>query len=349
MSKYIMYILFSLCLFDCSSPHYQKETIEKEQHIQRKEPIMKGLSLVAPPRPFIKDPMIEIQAVNADWIAIIPYGFFRENGTDIFFNVSQQWWGEREEGIIKSIQLAKKSNIKVMLKPQLWSHHTWTGDIDFKKGEDWKKWENAYEKFILFYTNLADSLKVDMLCVGTEIKQSEIKRATFWRELIQKIKNKYQGKLTYAANWDSYLHVPFWDDLDYIGVDAYFPLDETKTPNIQTLKNKWKKVHQELLGVYEKFNKPILFTEFGYLSVDGCAGKTWELEAKTHQLPTNEKAQANALAALFDFFSQQKYWQGGFLWKWYPYEGNYQERGKNDYTPQKKEAEKILREWYGKM
>lgn len=354
MTRYII-ILIATSIFLGIYPSFldiqqqQYQSIKPAKKIYKEKPIIKGLSLVAPPDPFDKNPMPKIQQVNAEWIAIIPYAFSKPGNTNIIFNVDGQWWGERPEGIKKTIRLAKQAGLKVMLKPQLWVPGSWTGGIDFEKEEDWQAWEKSYEEYLMFHINLSQSLDVDMICIGTEIKASEVKREKFWRNLILNIRKEYKGRLTYAANWDSYNNLPFWDALDYIGVDAYFPLDESKNPDPKVLKKKWKPIHKDFLKLYSKFKKPIIFTEFGYLSVDGCAGKTWELEKKTASLPNNEKAQADALAALFEFFEKQPYWEGGFLWKWYPKLGVYQDHGNNGHTPQGKMAEKTLKEWYGKM
>ena len=47
---------------------------------------------------------------------------------------------------------------------------------------------------------------------------------THWRKLIRKTRSLYQGQLTYAANFDQYHEVSFWDALDFMGVNAYFSL-----------------------------------------------------------------------------------------------------------------------------
>ena len=39
---------------------------------------IKGLSFVAPREPFKNAPMMEVKAVNAEWIAVIPYGFTKQ-------------------------------------------------------------------------------------------------------------------------------------------------------------------------------------------------------------------------------------------------------------------------------
>jgi len=338
---FLLVISFSLCSL--------KEEIKPDVISNKEKTIIKGLSLVAPPAEFRKDPMPDVTAVNAEWIAVIPYAGSYLTDKEILFDVEGQWWGETSKGIKETIRLARKANLKIMMKPQIWVPGSWPGGIEFEKESDWLLWEASYRKYIMHYVGLCQEMDVELICIGTEFKKMEVRREKFWRELIRDIRKEYDGKLTYAANWDCYDILPFWDDLDYIGVDAYFPLDESKTPNKETLMKKWKPVHKKLSAVYNKFNKPILFTEFGYLSVDGCAGKTWELEKVARKLPSNEKAQSIALEALFDFFDDQPYWEGGFLWKWYPELGVHQDHGNNGHTPQGKLAEETVREWYGEM
>jgi hypothetical protein len=62
---------------------------------------------------------------------------------------------------------------------------------------------------------------MELFCFGTELGIQSQKRLQYWAQLIVKKKN-IKGKLTYAANWDDF-DKPFWNELDYIGIDAYFP------------------------------------------------------------------------------------------------------------------------------
>ncbi len=290
--------------------------------------------------------MDEVKAVGADWIAVIPYAFTRQGETEVHFNSNRQWWGERPEGVIETIQRANKANVKVMLKPQVYFPGSWPGGLDFDNESDWEAWEKDYGKYIMSFVPIADSLNVPLFCIGTEFKQSEVKRPDFWRQLIKDIRAQYKGKLTYASNWDSYGKVPFWKELDYIGIDAYFPLLDEKTPSLEMLTKSWNKWLGEIRAVHKREKKPILFTEFGYLSVDGCSHNTWELEGKVRSMPINEQAQANALNALFTVFTKEKYWAGGFLWKWFPNMKGHEGYPAHDYTPQGKLGEKVLRDWY---
>ncbi len=310
---------------------------------------IKGLSFVAPPNPFPKNPMPPIKNVGSNFIAVIPYAYTRVGEPKVHYSDGKQtwqWWGERPEGCLKTIELAKKENLAIMLKPQVYVPRSWTGDLDFPTEEEWLSWEASYEDYILPYAEIAEKNGLKIFCIGTEFKISSRNRPQFWRQLIKKVRNRYKGKLTYAANWDEYLQISFWDELDYIGVNAYFPLVEEKTPEVEALVKAWQPTLKALKDYSKKWDRPILFTEFGYLSVDHAASPTWELEKRVRQLKINEQAQANALDGLFSAFWQESFWAGGFLWKWFPNMQGHEGYPRRDYTPQDKIAETVLKKWY---
>lgn len=306
---------------------------------------MNGMSLVAPPNPYQEDPTAGPQAIGSNWVALLPYAYYRRNQPEIRVFTGGGWWGERPVGIATAARYAQQRGMKVMLKPQLWTHNQWIGDLTFETEEDWGAFETNYRRFMMGWAKIADSLAVDLLCIGTEINHAVEKRPRYWRQLIKDIRTIYKGQLTYAPNWDSYENVPFWDALDYIGIDAYFPLIDTDTPTVCALKEAWKPRVAQLSAFAKKHQKKLLFTEYGYLSVDGTAYNTWELEAKKAQLAVNEQAQANAIQALLETFASQDWWAGGFLWKWYPSQSAAIGEGSwmRDYTPQGKQAAVVLK------
>lgn len=309
---------------------------------------IKGLSLVGPPDPFFQNPMPAISSVNAEWIAVIPFAFTLDGEPSVQFDVnSWQWWGERSDGVRETIRLAKAAGIKVFLKPQVYIPGSWPGGLSFSDA-DWELWEKDYTEYILAFVEIAQEMDVEMVCIGTEFKQSSKQRSTYWEGLIADIRSVYDGPLTYAANWDEYGQITFWDQLDYVGVDAYFPLVNADAPSVQQITDAWQPISRDLQSHYDQWNKPIIFTEFGYLSVDRCTYNTWELEANVRERNVNHQAQADAYAGLFEAMWETEYWAGGFLWKWYPNmqgQTNYTDR---DYTPQGKIAEQVISDWYGK-
>lgn len=311
-------------------------------------PKVKGITLVASPRPIENESIKRIADTNSDWIALVPYGFQRQSDKALQYNVSGQWWGERIEGVNSCIDLAHANNQKVMLKPQIWIHGLWVGDLDYKTEAEWLIWEEGYRGFINSYVDIAIAKNVEMVCLGTEIRNSVLKREKFWRSLIKDIRVKYKGKLTYSANWDDFKQVPFWDALDYIGISAYFPLSDVATPSVFDLTASWKVYAKDLKDFSKKYKKQILFTEYGYLTIDQCAYKTWELEKRIKTTPENQQAQANAFQALYQTFWKESYWAGGFIWKWFPSGMGRFESLAKEYTPKDKLAESVISEWFGK-
>jgi len=234
-----------------------------------KSQIFRGLSFVAPPSSFANNPMPAVQEVNADWIAVIPYGYTLLGESKVYFNTDRQWWGERTEGVRETITLAKASKINILLKPQIYIPRSWTGDLDYKTDEEWNEWESGYTDYIITFAKIAAEFEVPVFCIGTEFKIAVKKREQYWRKLIKEVRSIYQGKLVYASNWDEYMDVPFWDALDYAGINAYFPLTSEKTPTLESLKKAWLPHKKAIRNFYNKTKKPIVFTEYGYLSVDG--------------------------------------------------------------------------------
>ncbi|MBK7406901.1 MAG: hypothetical protein IPJ40_01795 [Saprospirales bacterium] len=307
----------------------------------------RGVTLVATRSPYQTDPMTPLCELGADWIAVVPIAFSKQGQTDIRYDIAPwQWWGERPEGLRRTVELAHQAGLKVMLKPQLYLHGSWPGDIHFDNEADWHEWECNYLRFMGYMADLAQEINVDLLCIGTEIKLSATQRPDFWRDMAGQLRGCYEGPLVYAANWDEYAGITFWDAVDFIGIDAYFPLSETPTPSVQELQKAWKPIVRKIKKTSARYGRPVLFTEYGYLSVDQCAYENWELEKHVRSIPVNEQAQANALEALFATFWDEPWWAGSFLWKWFPGTEEHEGYPERDYTPQGKKAEQVINQWF---
>ncbi|MDT8416332.1 MAG: hypothetical protein RQ864_00860 [Lutibacter sp.] len=302
----------------------------------------KGMNLVAPVKEVRENTFLELKNSHVNAISIMPYAFVNKEKAGVSFNNDQQWAGEKTEGVIASIQQSHNANFKVMLKPHLWINHgTYTGHLDFGTDKEWIIWENDYEKYLLHFAEIAQNQNVELLCIGTELGNSIAKRPQYWTKLIQNIKKIYSGKLTYAANWDDFDEVPFWNEMDYIGIDAYFPLSKSETPSIEEMKLGWEKHLFKIEETQKKTGKNILFTEFGYRNSNYCADEPWT-EANSTE---NNLGQANAFEALFQSISEKPWYKGGFAWKWYA-DDYHKKRKMIDYTPQEKPALKVIEKWY---
>lgn len=306
-----------------------------------------GVSLVSPARKIDARWVTPVKQINAEWVALLPYAMGFAGSPSLQYDHGHQWWGERTEGIQTIIRHAKQKGMHVMLKPMVWVHGSWAGGFDLETEKDWLIWEENYAQYLKKLAAIAHQEEVDMICIGTELKIVSKKRPAFFRKLIQELRDSYCGKLTYAANWDEYESVTFWDDLDFIGVDAYFPLSPKTTPKIYELKQAWATPYMKIRQLAAKHKKQIIFTEFGYRSIDGCTWQQWEIENLPHTSSVNLKAQVNAYTAFFETFWDEPWFAGMFLWQWYTDHSNAGGIANSDYTPQNKPASDLIATWFG--
>ena len=287
-----------------------------------------------------------VVSVNANYCAIMPFGFIKSlEHPEIIHNTDRQWFGETKAGAKQYIQELRKKHINIMLKPQIWVWHgEFTGYIKMNSEANWKTLEDSYTSFIMEYAQLAQEVNAEILCIGTELEQFIANRPEYWSNLIVEIKKVYRGKLTYAANWDEFKRTPFWNDLDFIGVDAYFPVSNSKTPTVAECLEGWK-IHKPIIKeLSEKHNKPILFTEFGYRSVDFTGKEPWKSDRS--MTGVNLEAQTNATQALFETFWNEDWFSGGFIWKWFVNHEKVGGENNAQFTPQNKPVEDLLRRQY---
>jgi len=337
-------IWLSSCSSDSSGGNRQSSNILDKAKPTNTDKI-NGVSFVSPPRKIGRE-LIEIpqQEVHANALSIMPYGFVGSESTEVIFNSRRQWWGERSEGCAQLIEMAQKEGYRVLLKPQVWKRGgAYTGKHDYLNEKDWQAFEKSYGKFILHYAALADSLEVDFFAIGTEWENFVNKRPLFWKQLISKVKDIYKGKVTYAANWDEYSRVPFWEDLDLIGVDAYFPLVESRTPSVKEMKASLQTVKHQLKNFSDSLQKLILFTEYGYRSRDYNALRPWESERGG---TVNLLAQENAYTAFYEIFWKESFVAGGFIWKWFPNDAQSGGENHSGFSPQNKPVEEVIRRYY---
>ncbi|MEH6535091.1 MAG: glycoside hydrolase TIM-barrel-like domain-containing protein [Psychroserpens sp.] len=286
--------------------------------------------------------------VGANYAAIMPFGFIRTlENPEIKHNTERQWFGETRAGGKQYIEELRKKNIKIMVKPQIWVWRgEFTGYIKMTNEEDWKTLEDSYSSFILEYAQLAQETQAELLCIGTELENFIKERPDYWHHLIKEIRTIYKGKLTYAANWDEFKRTPFWSDVDFIGVDAYFPLSDNQTPTVADCKVGWQKHKAVIKALSEKHGKPILFTEYGYRSMDYTGKEPWESDHTLKSL--NFEGQSNATQALFEEFWNEDWFAGGFVWKWFHAHDTVGGKNCNQFTPQNKPAEIVIKSFYKK-
>ena len=307
-----------------------------------------GISFVASRDKAEQQHIDPVVSLHANYAAVMPFGFVRSlNTPEVIYNTDRQWFGETRDGARQYAGLLKKNGIKVMIKPQIWVWKgEYTGYIKMDSEENWHLLETSYRSFILEYAQLAQEVGAEMYCIGTELETFIENRPQYWQTLISEVKAIYKGKLTYAANWDAYKRVDFWKQLDYIGVDAYFPVSDEQTPDVANTRLRWQRWKQELEDVASINDRPILFTEFGYRSRDYAGKEPWTSDRSITGV--NLDAQDHLTQALFEELWKEEWFAGGFIWKWFIHYERSGGKENNRFTPQNKPVEETIRKFYGK-
>ncbi|MFQ5817582.1 MAG: hypothetical protein ACE5H2_06465 [Terriglobia bacterium] len=280
--------------------------------------------------------LVRIQDLGANAIAAVPYAFTRApRESRIFFRTA-----ETDARVIRTLAAAKQLGLRTMLKPQLWGR-VFTGDIVFDNEAAFARWFAPYRRWLLHFARLAELYDADLLVVGTELS-GVTRYEGAWRALIRDLRRVYRGPLTYAAHWgNDFEELPFWDALDYLGVNMYYPLaapgqtPRADSPRVQDLVRKFA-------ALADKYKKPVLFSEVGYPATATAAAEPW----KERGAALDPELQQRCYATVFEAFYHQPWFAGLYWWKWPSHGGG--NRYQASYNPIGKPAAEVLARWYGK-
>lgn len=305
-----------------------------------------GVSLEAPSQNSDEHVMKDLTEIGANYVCLMPYAFVRAGHAELIHHYDgQQWWGEREAGIRAMSIDAKSKGLSVMIKPHVWlGHGDYTGSLTFENKEQQDAWNASYKKYVLFYVQIAEELDVEMFCLGTELCSQVDENKAYWKSLIAEIRSIYSGKLTYAANWDCYSRFPFWSDLDYIGIDGYFPVAARSEYDENPESTPWDQWKPEMKLLSDSVSRPILFTEYGYRSYTGSLVEPW-VTGRDKKVDYND--QIKGYVNLYDALWDEPWFAGGFFWKWHC-KGHLDGDRSTDFTPQGKPVMEVIRKTYGK-
>jgi hypothetical protein len=241
---------------------------------------------------------------------------------------------------------ARRRGLRIVLMPIVLLDRPrgteWRGQIKYAGKDQWDTWFKKYRELILGYAALAAGADVEVLMVGSELVSTE-DFTERWRDLIRDVRKIYPGKLGYSANWDHYRNIAFWNDLDLIGMTSYHQLADKPGPTLEQLIDAWKPIRKNILDWQATVGKPILFTEVGWASQEGCAVEAWNYYRQDQATAAGREEQRRCYEAFCLTWGQVESVGGAIWWEWT------EPRGDDDisYTPKSKPAQTVLRRWFG--
>ncbi len=320
---------------------------------------IQGVTLDAVDRPS-ESPLVELERLGVRHVALIPYGFQRgHDDPDLRFNPEPGWYSEGTTAARTLAADAAARGMAVVLKPQLWlgrdAGEHWSATIGFETEKGWQAWEANYRRLILHHARTAEEIGSPLFVVGTELGRAAREREAFWRSLIAEVRGVFSGELTYAANWhDDLEHIRFWDALDVVAVQAYFPLAESKdaVPGVEALVAAWAPHERMLREIAEREGKPVLFTEVGYRPMPFAAAEPWE-SGRREGVEPDPAAQARLYEAFFRALWDEPWFAGAVLWKWVvpperPHRWHRFDWVATSYSFRGRPAEAVVARWFGK-
>ena len=283
----------------------------------------------------------EVAELGADTLTFGTAGYM-ENGASGVIYVDQRktptpkQWREL-------FAIARRNGLRVILMPIVLFTEPrgseWRGQI---QPASWDQWFAQYRAFLNHFADIAAENHAEAMLIGSELVSTE-KFTDEWTQTIEQVRQRYDGLLGYSANWDHYHKIQFWDKLDLIGMTTYHKLSDKPNPTIAQLIDSWLPIRQEILAWQANIDRPILFTEVGWCSQEGCSVEPWNYYHKQLATPAGMEEQRNCYEAFMRVWQDEPAVGGVTWWEWTSYGGG---PDCYNYTPRGKPAEKLLKQWF---
>ena len=290
----------------------------------------------------------EAVRLGATWVSLTPFGRawdLRATSIDSTFELPLV---ENQRGLMRAVKQAHARGLKVLLVPHLWVESgEWRAEIDPQTDEGWRRFAESYRAFVLGWARFAKSARVDMLAAGVELRSwLTTTRAPSFMPILREIRAAYPGLVTYAANWDDVDQTVILNELDVIGINAFYPLTEKQNASDSELVSGGLEVARKVAELAERWQKPVMFNEFGYTARSDPALRPWEWPDHMSDVRVDARAQAAAYRGLLAGMLQSRELVGAFVWRLYADPDDLSQEAEWGFSPRGRQAELYLRDAY---
>jgi hypothetical protein len=293
--------------------------------------------------PSVEGALDALGRLGANAVSVMPFAAQASPTSPALRYLNRSPGSETDAGLVHVVRAARGRGFSVLYKPHLWVHGSWTGEIRMESEADWQRWFRSYRRYVAHHALLAEWAGADRFSVGVELSRT-LERAEEWRRVIAAARQLFSGGMTYSANWYGDPEaVTFWDRLDFIGVDAYYPLASHPEADRSELIQGATAAVATLRGLARRFGKPVVLTEVGF-----AARKAPWVEPHREGGEYSEEHQALAYEALFAALGRPSWLGGTFVWK--AFSGDRGARagraGRADFRFLGRQAEEVIRRYY---
>ncbi len=258
----------------------------------------------------------DLRALGVNWVAIHPYAGIAGDGSLTWREMDPE---SPPDWIARPIREAHARGMSIFVVPHIaqWgSPWRYRGEIDFSNEASVERFFADYTRWITLVARCAKG--ADGFAVASELDQLAGHESR-WRAVIAEVRVATDARLTWAASWNHYAEVPFWDAVDAIGIQAYFPLSTADEPTALELRAAWTPILADLRQLHERTGKPVVFTELGYNCSLAAAREPWAYATERGEaLARAEALQVRCLDSALESIATESTWlRGAILWKWF--------------------------------
>lgn len=285
----------------------------------------------------------ELSRLGATWVSLTPFGRIWSLSSSTIHMDFEAPYPNNRRALLRMVEQAHERGIKVLLIPHLWVETGgWRGEIDPGTDTGWRSYQASYRAFVLAWAELAAEAGADAFSIGVECKSWSSRFDGYWRALISDVRARFSGLLTYSANWDEADNVVFWDALDLIGVNAFYPLAMHPRASYAEYVAGAHLARERILPLARSLQMPVLFVEIGYTTREDAAVEPWLWPDAMSQVVIDENEQARATAALLEAFLPEPWFAGFFVWRYYASLDDISQEDAWGFSPHGKPAERVL-------
>src|SRR5688572_13725693 len=153
--------------------------------------------------PALERTLDEVARAGGNWVSLTVFGrVWDKQGSGVTLDFERPF-GETKENVLASVRAAHRRGLRVLLVPHLWLESgEWRAELEPGSDARWRAWERSYERFVLAWAGVAEAADVDMLAAGVELRSwVTTARAPSFGRILGRVRQKYSGLVTYAANW----------------------------------------------------------------------------------------------------------------------------------------------------
>jgi len=294
----------------------------------------------------------EVASLGANWTSVTPYAtMISRDDVEVipYFEYPPE---ELEQRIRTTVRQAHELGLKVLLIPHIYPWDwSWRGELNpgggaLGTGEGWDSWFASYRQYLLYWADVAREEGVEMISLGVEFKTASWRFRDRFALLAEDVRERYAGLIVYSANWDEVDEVGFWDRVDVIGLNAFYPLSHLEEPDPGDMARNAEAFADRLELLARVHGKPVMFTEVGFKALTDSYREPWVWPEDLGDVVADDAMQALLFDVTFAAYWPRDWFAGLLVWKFLADPADDTQEPPFGFSPRLKPAQDVIEGWF---